>query len=236
MHLAELSATIVVTGCGGGAGASILVAGLAVAAVRRQLTVAVLDLDRYGGGLDVVFGVERDDGVRWAQVAGSQGELDGTALLRALPSVAGAALLSHGRDGVLVPDHVRTASMVALSGVCDLVLVDACRGTDASEWPMDADFIVVAGGCVRAGAAAGAVVQALQSVGREPVVVLRDASDRFADEVTDALSVRVIAHLASERRVEADLSRGDLPGTRGELATVCDRLLDGLLLPTEAVA
>lgn len=206
-----------------------MVAGLARAAGRSIRRVAVLDLDRYGGGLDVVFGIEREEGVRWAQVAGSQGELDGPALHEALPSSAAAVVLSYGREVTAVPRHVVEASIEALSGICDVLLVDAPRGADLHLIAPAAAVVVVGDGSVRGGAACGAVVQSLRTAGREPVVVLRDASEQFADELADAVSVQVVAHLASERRVEHDLSRGDQPGSRGELARVCDRLIELLL-------
>lgn len=220
---------IVVVGCGAGAGASTLVAGLAQAIADDVGRVAVLDLDRYGGGLDVVFGIERAGGVRWAEVAGSEGELDGEALVEALPSIRNAVLLSYGRESTLVPEHVLAASITALSGVCDVLLVDAPRGADLHLLPQEATVVVVGDGSVRGGAATGTVVQALRAEGRQPVVVLRDASHQFADDLAEAVAVQVVAHLASERRVEHDLARGDQPGSRGELAKVCERLAGSLL-------
>lgn len=222
---------IAVVGCGAGAGASTLVAGLAWAIADHVGKVAVLDLDRYGGGLDVVFGIERAAGVRWAQVAGSEGELDGGALIEALPSSGRTALLSYGREATLVPELVLAASITALSDVCDVLLVDAPRGTDLQLLPAEATVVVVGDGSVRGGAAVGAIVQDLQAAGRDPVVVLRDASRRFADDLAEAVAVQVVVRLASERRVEHDLARGEQPGSRGELATVCRRLARLLLEP-----
>lgn len=227
-HGAGTANTVVVIGCGGGAGASTLIAGLAGAAGRRGLGVAAVDLDAYAGGLDVVFGLERADGVRWAQVAGSQGELDGSALYDALP-VAGAAVLSYGRESSVVPDQVVAEALTALAGSCDLLLVDAPRGTDLREVSADAATVVVAHGSVRGTAAAGAVVQLLRSTGREPVVVLRDAPDQLAEEFADAVGVEVVARVTTERRVRNDLARGEVPGAHGDLARVCDDLLRVLL-------
>ena len=219
--------TVVVIGSGGGAGASLLIAGLAGAADRRGLRVAAVDLDAYAGGLDVVFGIERADGVRWSQVAGSQGEFDGAALYDALPAAV-AAVLSYGREGAAAPDQVVTEAVTALAASCDLLLIDAPRGIDLADLP-EAAVVVVAHGSVRGTAAAGAVVQLLRSTGREPMVVLRDASDRLAREFTDAVGVDVVAHLTSERRVRSDLARGEVPGAHGDLARVCDELLRVLL-------
>lgn len=227
---------LVVIGCGGGAGASTLVAGLAGAVRRSGRSVAALDLDSRGGGLDVLFGVEHQDGVRWGQVAGSRGELDGAALLVALPTSDGATVLSHGRCGAVVPDHVLAACIDALRSVCDVVLVDAPRAVDPESLPADAGFVVVAHGAVRGSAAAGSVTEALRSAGREPVVVLRDGPEGLAAELADALSVHVVGRVGSERRVEHDVDRGDLPGSRGELARTCEELLDTLLSRSEQVA
>ncbi|MBO1753747.1 hypothetical protein [Allobranchiibius sp. CTAmp26] len=223
--------TVVVIGCGGGAGASLLVAGLAGAADRRGLRVAAVDLDPYGGGLDVVFGIERADGVRWAQVAGSQGALDGTALYDALPAMGepgDTAVLSYGREGAAAPSPVVAEAVTALAQSCDLLLIDAPRGADLTELPAGA-VVVVAHGSVRGSASAGAVIQMLRSAGREPAVVLRDASDQLAGEFADAVAVEVVGHVTSERRVRSDLARGVAPGAHGELARTCDEVLRVLL-------
>ena len=220
--------TVVMIGCGGGAGASVLLAGLAAAAARRGLRVAAVDLDVYAGGLDIVFGIERTDGVRWAQVAGSVGALDGSALYDALPACGDTAVLSYGREGDAAPDAVVVEAVTGLAACCDLLLIDAPRGADLRDLPAG-DALVVAPGSVRGSAAAGAVVHALRSVDREPVVVLRDASDRLAEEFADAVGVDVVAHVTSERRVGTDLARGEAPGRHGDLAGVCDNLLHLLL-------
>ncbi|NYJ73405.1 hypothetical protein [Allobranchiibius huperziae] len=219
---------VVVIGCGGGAGASVLVTGLAGAADRRGLRVVALDLDAYAGGLDVVFGIERADGVRWAQVAGSVGALDGAALYDALPA-AGPAVLSYGREGTAAPAQVVAEAVTALAACCDLLLIDAPRDIDPQDLPADAVPVVVAHGSVRGTAAAGVAVARLRSAGRDPVVVLRDASDRLAEELSDAVEVQVVAQVTSERRVRSDLARGERPGAQGDLAKVCDELLERLI-------
>lgn len=221
-------ALVALIGAGGGAGASTIAAGLALAAVRCGRTVAVVDLDVTGGGLDVVFGIERDPGVRWAAVAGADGELDGEALLEALPAARSIGVLSHGRELTPVPDPVVAAAVDGLSSVCDLLLLDAGTPGQLEVLPADATVVVVAHGSVRGTAAAAATVSALRAAGRDPVVVLRDVSTRLAAQFADVLDAPVLARIGTERRVERALDRGVCPGARGELAASSDELL-GLL-------
>lgn len=53
----------------GGAGASVLAAGLAVTAVRHGVRPLLIDADPLGGGLDVLLGWEEHAGLRWPGLA-----------------------------------------------------------------------------------------------------------------------------------------------------------------------
>lgn len=220
---------VALIGCGGGAGASTIAAGLALAAVRCDRTVAVVDLDATGGGLDVVFGIEREPGVRWSAVAGADGELDGAALFDALPAARSIGVLSHGRELTPVPDQVVAAAIDGLSSACDLLLLDAATPAQLDVVPLGVAVVVVAHGTVRGTAAAAATVSALRAAGRDPVVVLRDVSTRLAAQFADVVDAPVLARVGTERRVERAVERGVCPGGRGELAASSDELLDLLM-------
>lgn len=220
---------VALIGCGGGAGASTIAASLALAALRCGRTVAVVDLDATGGGLDVVFGIEREPGVRWSAVAGADGELDGAALFDALPAARSVRVLLHGRELVPVPDRVVAAAIGGLSSACDLLLFDAATPAQIELVPLDVAVVVVAHGTVRGTAAAAATVSALRAAGRDPSVVLRDVSTRLAAQFADVVDAPVLARVGTERRVERAIARGVCPGGRGELAASSDELLDLLI-------
>ena len=75
-----------VAGGSGGVGASVLVAALGVRAVTAGRTAVCVDGQRLGGGLDVTLGLEQERGLRWPDLAGVRGQVDGRELLRRLPA------------------------------------------------------------------------------------------------------------------------------------------------------
>ncbi|MDQ2851999.1 MAG: P-loop NTPase [Actinomycetota bacterium] len=237
-------APFAVIGCGGGAGASTLTAALAAVAARRGYAVGIIDLDATGGGLDVVFGIEQTPGVRWCEVCGVDGELDGCALFEALPGVGPVSgrstgtgsigVLSHGREPAAVPEHVVAAVVAALITACDLVLIDACSLEELEVVPVEVEVVVVVHATVRGTGAAAATASALRQSGREPVLVLRDGSSVLATQVADVVEAPVLARIRTERRVERALARGIGPGARGALASSCEHLLDALMQRRDA--
>jgi Mrp family chromosome partitioning ATPase len=117
-----------VVGGSGGVGASVLTAAIAVRAAQAGLGAVCLDGDRLGGGLDVIFGLEQECGMRWPDLAGVRGRIDGPGLLRRLPSVDGVGVLSfdRARDVSLASEVLRDV-LLALRGAADVVVVDLPR-------------------------------------------------------------------------------------------------------------
>lgn len=85
-------------GSSGGVGASVLAAAVGVRAAYGGLRVACVDTRPGAGGLDVVFGLEQERGLRWPDLRELSGETDGARMHASLPSVAGVAVLA-GHDG-----------------------------------------------------------------------------------------------------------------------------------------
>jgi len=77
---AERGWLVAIGGSCGGAGASTVAAAVALAAAPGVLLV---DGDPWGGGLDLVLGAERAEGLRWPDLATLRGRVAGDALLAA---------------------------------------------------------------------------------------------------------------------------------------------------------
>jgi secretion/DNA translocation related CpaE-like protein len=91
-HRAERrGAIIAVIGGRGGAGASVFATALALTA-RDALLV---DVDPWGGGIDLVLGSEAEPGLRWPDLTAAGGRLSHAALRDALPVRRGVGLLSR---------------------------------------------------------------------------------------------------------------------------------------------
>src|SRR3954470_13108825 len=120
---------IAVGGSCGGAGASTVATALAVAAAPGSLLV---DGDAGGGGLDLLFGAERADGLRWPELVGLRGRVAGDALLASLPESDGVHVLAASRaQGVPVPPDALLAVALAGRAAGCPVVVDLPRGDGA---------------------------------------------------------------------------------------------------------
>ena len=236
-------ATVVaVIGGRGGAGATTLACALAVTAARREHRVVLIDGDPLGGGLDLVFGGERAEGLRWADLEGVRGRLPAESLAAELPHLSGVSVLSWGRPGggSAEPATVAPAAMDAVLSAgrraADLVVVDLPRCLDdtfrlvANE--SDVALLVVPAE-IRAAAAAARVAAALQASSSELRLIVRGPAPAGLPpvEVAIALSLPLSHHLRPEAGLDADLERGVPPAqsTRSPLRQLCDGLIGDLL-------
>lgn len=235
-----------VLGASGGVGASTLAVALAVRAARRLGVSACVDGDLWGGGLDVTACLEHLPGLRWGDLGEASGDLDGAALLRALPCGEGVCVLAAGGD----PPGPRVVQAVvpALSGICAVTVLDLGRAglaaDDGGLVDCCTDVVLLAGTTAR-GLADGVAVarRVLSSHGSVALVLRASRHDRVdPEEVAAHLDLPLVAVLPHDARAVVDADRGRVPGERagGVLATVADRVLDWAdpadLRPLEASA
>lgn len=90
---------VALLGTTGGVGTSTLAAGLAWAAHDSGTSTALVDLDPYGGGLDLALGIESEPGWRWPQLVGVTGQV--TAVADRLPALEGMPILAASRQEVI---------------------------------------------------------------------------------------------------------------------------------------
>lgn len=222
-----------VVGGSGGVGASVLTAALAVRAARAGLRPVCVDGDRLGGGLDVTLGIEQERGVRWPDLAGARGRIDGAELLRRLPSVDGVSVLSfdHARDVPLAAEVVHEV-LLALSVTADVVLVDLPRPDHeifAAMAPSVDAMVLLAGSGIRDLAGASAIADQLVGTCPDVWLCLRTSGrgSHFADTVAGALDLPLLAVVREEPSLAADVLHGIPPGSsvRGALAAAADTVL-----------
>ncbi|MEP7193758.1 MAG: septum site-determining protein Ssd [Actinomycetota bacterium] len=230
MHTARI---IGVVGGSGGVGASVLSAAIGIRAAEAGMRPVCLDADRLGGGLDVTLGIEQERGVRWPDLAGARGRIDGPELLRRLPSVDGASVLSfdRARDVSLATEIVRDV-LLALSSAADVLVVDL-PSPDHQIFealaPSVDEMVLLAGSgiCDLAGASAiaGHLIEACPDVW----LCLRTGGKggHFAETVAGALDLPLLAVVREEPTLDADLLHGIPPGSsaKGALAAAADAVL-----------
>lgn len=227
-------AVAVVGGCGG-AGASLLAVALAQAAGDALL----VDLDPWGGGIELLLGGENTPGLRWPDLALQGGRLNWAAVRDALPRHRGVSVLSGTRRGHEVdagPVHavVDAGRRGAVSVICDLPR----RFTDAAQAALGAaDLVVVVSRCdVRACAATGALAPVLAAVNPNVGLVVRGPSPGGlrAAEIAGITGLPLLAAIKAQPQLGAQVERGGLRlGRRSALAVAARQVL-GVLPPAGA--
>ena len=234
---------VAVLGGRGGAGASVLAAGLAVTAANIGRRVLLVDADPLGGGLDLVLGWEDDSGLRWPELTGTSGRLVGLALVGALPGRGDLAMLSFDRRQYAAAPPVAMAAVLAAGrNARDLVVVDVPRHLDEAAavalQTADECLLVVPAEVRAATAAAKVAAAASEHCARLRLVVRGPAPGRLtAEEISSSLGLPVAGTLRPEQGLPAMLEGGVAPttGSRGPLAVLCRRLVDELC-PAELAA
>jgi secretion/DNA translocation related CpaE-like protein len=219
---------ISVVGGAGGAGASTVAAGLALACGRRGMKTLLVDADPLGGGLDLLMGIEHHDGVRWDAVTSRNGPMTARALAEVLPESEGVSTLSFGRDAV-VPPPMANVVMAGTRGF-EVVVVDVARQCD--EWGSEALArslltVLVVPESVRGLGASKAVLGRIREHTSSVVAVAaarRPGLDR--DTLADALGIPVVGRLRCDARLRTTIEHGAGPAGSGHLRRAIRPLLD----------
>ncbi|MCP9945215.1 septum formation initiator [Streptomyces somaliensis] len=234
--------TVGVLGGRGGAGASTLACALAVGAARGGHRAMLVDGDPLGGGLDVLLGAEREPGVRWPDLAASEGRIAGAALEESLPSLRGLRVLSWDRgDTTGIPPEAVRSVLAAARRRGGAVVVDLPRRVDDATVEalaqVDVGLLVVPGE-LRAVAAAKRVASAAGMVLDDLRVVVRGPYAAGIDEtwVAEVLGLPLAGELPEEPGLPASLDGGHPPGgsASGPLGRFCSAFWERVLAPEAA--
>lgn len=224
-------AVAVIGGCGG-AGASLLAVALAQAATDALL----VDLDPWGGGLDLLLGGESAPGLRWPDLALQGGRLNWSAVRDALPRHRGVSVLSgtrrgHELDAGPVQAIIDAGRRGAVSVICDLPR----RLTDATQAALSAaDLVVVVSRCdVRACAATGALAPVLASINPNVGLAVRGPSPAGLRpaEIAEIVGLPLLASIKAHPQLAEQVDRGGLRLGRRSALMVAARQVLGVLPP-----
>lgn len=229
--------TLAVIGGRGGAGASILSAGLAAMAVQARHRTLLIDADPLGGGLDLVLGWERVSGLRWPGLAGAGGRVDPPALLGALPHRGDLVLLSFDRDEMSgVPAEAMAATLDAAQRGRDVIVADLPRQLDDAAalalQAADRTLLLVPAELRATASAARTLAQIRPHCEQVAVVVRGPAPGRLRPrEIAQTLGLPLAGSLRPEPAMCQALERGTAPttGGKGHLAELCRRLIEELM-------
>ncbi|TDD65172.1 septum site-determining protein Ssd [Actinomadura rubrisoli] len=232
------AATLCVVGARGGAGASVLAAALGLCAASTGLRTLLVDADPYGGGLDLMLGLESHEGVRWHDLAERRGRLNTATLREALPRSGDLSVLSWRRgEPVPVPQEAALSLFDAALRGFDLVIADVPRYPGevgrAALRAADVTFLLVPAE-VRATIAADGLSTALRRDTSDlRLIVQGPAPGGLTPEVVaQALELPSAGTFDRDRRLPAAIDEGQLAHLcrRGPLTDFCDGILADLSL------
>lgn len=229
---------IAVIGARGGAGASLLATALA----QRAGDALLVDLDLWGGGVDLLVGTEGAAGLGWRDLAQHSGRLNWPALREALPRRRGVSVLSGARRGDAAAHEITDVDAGTVDAVVDAarrggvtVICDVPRSlVDPAEAAMSAaDLVVVVSSCdVRSCAAGAAIAPRLRAVNPHVGLVVRGPAPGglTAAEVAEIIGLPLLAAVRAEPRLAERLEHAGLRlHRRCALAAAAGQVLE--LLP-----
>ncbi|MFB4305099.1 septum site-determining protein Ssd [Actinomadura sp. GTD37] len=230
--------TLCVVGARGGAGASVLAAALGLAAAGQGLRTLLVDADPFGGGIDLMLGLEEHEGVRWHDLAERRGRLNTAALHETLPRAGDLSVLSWRRgEPVPVSDEAVRALLDAAARGFDLVIADVPRYPGdvgrAALRAADVTFLLVPAE-VRATVAADGLAAALRRDTADLRLVVQGPAPGglTPDAVAHALDIPSAGAFERDRRLPAATDEGALERAcrRGPLPDFCAKILADLAL------
>ncbi len=223
-------ALVAVVGGRGGAGGSLFSAAMALSLTGSLL----MDLDPWGGGIDLLLGAEGAAGLRWPDIQVQDGKLDWAAVREALPRQRGISILSGTRRAHDVePAAAAAFTDAARSGgvtvVCDLPGVHTAAARTTVE---AADLVVVVATCdVRSCAATAALAPALSALNPNVGLVVRGPAPGGlgSGEFASAVGLPLLTTMRPEPMLAERLEHGGLKlGGRSPLGRAAREILDVL--------
>jgi hypothetical protein len=193
-------AVLGVLGGSGGVGASTFAAVLALCAGRSIL----IDLDRVGGGIDVLLRIESVPGARWSGLRSRGGRIDPAALAEGLPRWRGVPVLAADAEP---PSAAAVTAVLAAAGSFGTVVLALPRErSPASDAALDgcALTVLLIRGDVAGITAAGAVAA---SAGTAPVGALVWERELSGVEAADLVGLPLLGATRLRRRVRLTPSR-----------------------------
>lgn len=226
---------LAVLGARGGAGASVLAVAVGQAVLAAGGRALLVDCDPLGGGLDLLLGAERQDGLRWSTLQLKEGRVPAAALHSALPGRERGrgrlSVLSCGRTG---PDPAPEAVAAVVEAgrraggtvVCDVprrLTGAACAALDRADLA-----VLVVPADVKACMAAKGLVEQVVARGVQLRAVVRGPAPGGLSpaEVADAVDLPLLTAMRSEPGLATALDEGRVPGAgRGPLAKAAREVL-----------
>ncbi|WP_240666244.1 septum site-determining protein Ssd [Oerskovia turbata] len=228
-----MAAVVGAIGARGGAGTSTVAAALADGLRRAGRRTVLVDLATRGGGIDVLLGIDHQEGPRWSDLRDARGAVDGPALAGLLPAWQHVPVLSaHRADPVTLDDGVVVDVCSALADACDVLVLDLPRsvleGAADAAGAGSGSHAALVGACdtlllvtpldlpAVAGAVATADLATRHGAGRALRLVARRPAPGRLDpwDVSDVVGLPLAGIVPWDRGHAARVERGEGPDVR----------------------
>lgn len=204
----------------GGVGASTLTMGLALAAIRASRSVALVDADPLGGGLDLLLGAENTPGWRWDKLRSAVGQI--ADITPMLPKAEGITVVSMERGTPTpVPDAALESVVDCLARSHDLVVIDPGRVTRG--FPMVQRNVIISSQAVRSLAATRDLLGSMNLP--QSALVIRKGGSVGANDAAQALEIPIIAVIPHLPELARLADRGVAPWLGGGWKKACGKVL-----------
>ncbi len=197
----------------GGAGAS-TVAAMAAWGLKRKFQTVLVDLNPQAGGIDVLFGQERNAASRWKDFENSHGDIPVKTFQNELISIEGLSLISHSREYSLTNTKLNKKVYSSLLQAFDLAIIDTDI-ENISELNFQ-EVIVVCTNTVRSVAACLWRIAEIKNQGYSPKLVVREVpgGDVTPEQISQNLKVDLFATIQTEVQLQKDMDRGNFTNSR----------------------
>ena len=198
----------------GGAGASTVASALAFHATSIFENICLIDCDQTNAGIDIVLGIEGQQGMRWPNFKSLGSAISATDILRGLPVCNNVSVLSTSSEEILLdlPEVVEIVKQ--LSTTTDLVILDLSRTeglSKDSELLALADLVwVVVPATVRGCASADRLVANATDNNENVELVVRSIPGAALTplEVAQILNIPLAGSFSTDTRIVEQIEQG----------------------------
>ena len=209
----DAAQTLALTGASGGLGVSSLAVALATRAAETGLRSVAVELASCGGGLDLLFGVETQEGMTWEELRHAVGEIGD--LTPHLVPAERVSVLALGRPHGDSPDEAALSAVLrSLERSHDLVVVDTGDGTRLAELGRRVVPLLMVGADVRSVAAARMRARRIDLTGALLVVRVGKGRGLPPEAVSDALGLPLAGVVRDDSKVPRLAAQGASVGSR----------------------
>lgn len=197
----------------GGAGAT-TIAAMAAWGLKRKFQTVLVDLNPQAGGIDVLFGQERNSASRWKDFENSQGEIPVKTFQNELISLEGLSLISHSREFSSTNSILNKKVLSSLLQAFDIAIIDT--GIENIGETNFQEVIVVCTNTVRSVAACLWRIAEIKNHGYSPKLIVREVpgGDVSCEKISHNLNIELLAVVQTEIQLQKDIDRANFTNSR----------------------